>query len=83
MRIKTLWITREGSSDEPELLVAWDEFTYDSHPEGFDKECQERLGEIGSEVGERRFVDLDIDETALLKLFRTVSLSATIAPPEQ
>jgi hypothetical protein len=69
MRIHTVWATRTYSPDEPELLVAWDEFSIDAHPEGFEEEVTRALGSLGSDLGVHRRIVISVPDRDITTAF--------------
>lgn len=79
MIIHTLWIARRGEST-PELAVAWDEYTLDSNPDGFGEDCQRAIKSYGSDLDEKRYLDIDVNEDRIMAAFNTPMLSGQVVP---
>lgn len=79
MRIHTVWAVRTYSPDEPELVTAWDEFSVDSNPEGFDADVQKSLASWGSDLGTHRRIDFIIPDKAVFDAFATAEVAAEVA----
>jgi hypothetical protein len=69
MRIYTVWGVRKGAADEPELMVAWDEYCVDSNPEGFDEEVEKAIASWGSDLLATRPITLTIPESLVKNAF--------------
>ena len=77
--IRTLWFWRKGEPD-PELLVAWDDYSVDENPEGFQTECAaayERVRSDDAGAGPRA-ITLSVDATAIEKAFAAPTVNATV-----
>lgn len=68
MRLTCLFITRPYSPDNPELLVAWDEYSIDNNNEGFTEECDKALKAVGDDILNKAYVTVNVDEDAILKI---------------
>lgn len=77
MILHTLWGARKGEST-PELMVAWDEYTVDSYREGFEADCNRAIQSWGSDLQEKRYIDIHINEGKLLDAFADVQMEGTI-----
>jgi len=66
MKIECLFIIRDEHSG-PELLVAWDEYTVDQNPEGYQKECDKELKDLGVEWASHRYIAIDVSDDDLMK----------------
>jgi len=77
--IYTLWIKRYYAMDDPpELLVAWDEYSVDENPIGFDSECDKALASVGSDLGERRYIKIQVSRPAIEASFAVPEIRATV-----
>lgn len=75
--VKTVWFWRKGE-DSPELLVAWDDFTVDNNPDGFEEAIKRAYAEVESEdngSGIRR-VNLNFDFDPIERAFWPVDVEA-------
>lgn len=70
MIVKTLWATRR-LSPTPELLEAWDEYSVDSNPEGWEAAKQEALESLGTDLHEYRVLDVFLGDDWIARAFRT------------
>ena len=71
--VRSLWITRKSIDSgfhPPELLTAWDEWTIDENPDGWQDECKRCLDAVGSDLSSHRYIDLYIDEHELSAPFK-------------
>jgi hypothetical protein len=75
--IYTLWIMRRGEP-EPELMEAWDEFSFDANPDGFKRACQEALLSVASDVTDYRYIDLNVNAAELTRQFGRPKLDVTV-----
>lgn len=76
MIIKSLFITRKGA-DTPELIEAWDEYTIDGYPEGFDEACDKALASIGSDLVQWRIIDIEVPYNAVEAAFQPVKIGVS------
>jgi hypothetical protein len=78
MIIHTLWAARKGEST-PELLVAWDEYTLDnSWSGGFDEECDKAIKAMGSDLDEKRYIDIHVSEHRIMEAFNAFYVPGAI-----
>jgi len=67
MKIECLFIVRNEQSG-PELLTAWDEFSVDENPEGYQKECDKALKSLeDDERRSHRYIEIDVSDDDLMK----------------
>ena len=78
MRIHTVWAVRESSPDEPELVTAWDEFSVDANPEGFDADVKEGLESWGTDLETHRYIDLIVPDKAIFDAFKRIEVQAEV-----
>jgi hypothetical protein len=71
VKIHTVWATRKGSEDVPELLTAWDEYCKEEFPEGFKKDWESALAVLGSDLHAFRHIDIEVDFEAVARVFET------------
>lgn len=70
MKIICLFITRSYEPDNPELLVAWDEYSIDNNLKGFDEECDKALKAVGNDILNKAYVTVKVDEDSIMKILR-------------
>lgn len=58
MIIETLWIKRKYGNTPPELVAAWDEFSIDENPQGWQDACTKALDSIGDDLAEHRYIQI-------------------------
>lgn len=63
MKIYAMFGVRDGAGQNPELVDAWDEYTRDENPEGYD-EAREKWAE-GSSLAAFAVVTFEVDEQAV------------------
>ena len=76
MILKCLFIIRKSDahcSPPPELLVAWDEFTIEENPEGFERAWKRELQACQPDVESFRLVDVEVSADKIRELL--------LAPP--
>jgi hypothetical protein len=81
MIIETFWGWRKGE-DSPELLVAWDEYTVDGYPEGYEAAVEEALKGAGDEMVEVRRIQLSVNYTQITSQFEVPTLHAKVVKEE-
>lgn len=79
MIIHTLWIARKGEST-PELAVAWDYYTRDNWPEGFGEACDKAIESYGSDLDEKRYIDINVNEDLIMAAFNTSMIPGKVVP---
>lgn len=77
MRISTVWAVRKHSPDEPELVVAWDEFCIDANPEGFDEDVKRALESMGSDLLTHRVIVLRANYPDIVEAFQPPEIEVT------
>lgn len=55
MILHTLWGTRKGEAD-PELMVAWDEYSVDGNRQGFAEDCERAIKSWGDDLATHRYI---------------------------
>jgi hypothetical protein len=78
MQIYTVWATRVQDPDEPELVTAWDEYSVDNNPEGFDKDVEESLASWGDDLDQHRRIVITVPDKPILDAFRSVMVEGTV-----
>lgn len=58
--IYTVWATRKHDEGAPELLVAWDEFSVDNHPDGFERVIVAATDAMGEDLNEVRRITIRV-----------------------
>ena len=74
MNIRTMWGQRLVSHPGefgPELMVAWDEYCVDENWDGWNEACQAETKAWGSDLIERRFIDIYVPDSAPSPASRT------------
>lgn len=82
MIISSLWITRKGPEDTPELLAAWDEYSIEENWSGWVAACEQAMTGVGDDAAEKRFVNISVDDAALRRLFGDWTLTSKISEGE-
>lgn len=75
--VRTLWITRksiDGGFHSPELLEAWDDWSIDEYPEGWQEACKKSLDSVGHDLASHRYIDIRINEDELDEAFHPVEI---------
>lgn len=79
IRIHTLWGMRKGFEDEfPELMVAWDEYAVDNHPEGFAAEKQEAIDSWEDDLAAQRDIVLEVSLDQIDGAFKAPTVAAGV-----
>lgn len=78
MRLMTMWGERRDFKT-PELMVAWDYYTWDNWAEGFDEECEKARKSWGDDLVQWRIIELDVSEEAIRKAFEAAVIPVTPA----
>ena len=76
MIVKSLWIRRKYDPSVPELLTAWDEYSIEENPDGFEADVEQALDKIGSDLMSYRVIDLVVYTPAILNAFEPVQVAA-------
>jgi hypothetical protein len=79
MRIHTVWGQRVGTENEPELMVAWDEFSVDANPEGFREDVEKALQSWGSDLETHRYIDIRLPDKVINEAFWAPVVEAEVA----
>lgn len=64
MKISILFGQRKETYDweyGPEVLVAWDEYSIDENPDGFEKECDKAKYKYEAEMAAMRVIEIEVD----------------------
>lgn len=79
--IYTVWATRnEGiESQVPELLVAWDEFSVDDNPDGFERIITAATDAMGKDLNEIRRITIRVPLDTIEAAFRSTVIHGEIA----
>lgn len=81
MIIKCLFITRKSEPNNmPELILAWDEYTMEGNPGGFERECRHQLSGWEDEIEAKRIVNIEIEDDIIEGLFTVPVIEATVLP---
>ncbi len=78
--IRSLWITRKSIDSgfhPPELVEAWDEWSIDENPDGWQEACKRALDAVGSDLSSHRYIDLRVSGDALDSAFQPVEVEIT------
>ena len=67
-----------GFPDEIELMVAWDEYCVDGNGDGFEEACKEEKKSWGSDLGETRMIEIEVDESAIQERFKASTLKGEV-----
>lgn len=79
--IRTLWITRksiDAGFHPPELIAAWDEWSIDENPSGWQDACKEALESLGSDLAAHRYIDIKLDDETLDRAFWPVEINGEV-----
>lgn len=75
--VQTAWGWRDGETS-PELLVAWDFFSFEQNEDGFREEVTQKFAENAIRVETLRIVRLRIDGDAIRTLYEHAEVPATV-----
>lgn len=78
MKIYTVWAVRKSSPDEPELVTAWDEYSVDAYPEGYDEDVKKGLESWGDDLLTHREIILRASYPAILQKFQSAEVDAEV-----
>lgn len=80
--VKTAWFWRK-SEDGPELIVAWDEFTYDGWPSGFDEAVQKEFDAMKQDDSGYgvRIIDIAVPLDDVIAAFIPPQLQGEVVDP--
>lgn len=78
MQLFTVWGIRNSEPDEPELMVAWDEFSVDANPKGFDSEVKKAIESWGSDLRAHRYITVNIPDKAVFDAFVQDEVEGTV-----
>lgn len=80
MIVKTLWGVRKYyENGPPELMEAWDEYTIDNWPEGWEAAREKAIKSWGDELAAWRIVDLVVCADLVKAEFLTSKIQAVLA----
>lgn len=77
--VRSLWITRksiDAGFHPPELVEAWDEWSIDENPEGWQEACKRALDAVGSDLSAHRYIDIRVSGDALASTFEPAEVEA-------
>ena len=77
MNVKTMWGLRKGER-YPELMEAWDYYSMDSNPGGFEEACKKSRKEMGDDLLEFRIIDLGVSMDSIDAAFATTTVAAEV-----
>lgn len=66
------------NEDNPELMVAWDEFCIDLNPKGFETACESAVSAMGTDLIDTRIVNIQINMEDIRELFATANIQGKI-----
>lgn len=66
MKLRCLFILRHGENN-PELLLAWDEYSIDGHESGFKQDCEDALKQL-DDVRASSIIDVNVHEQTVMGL---------------
>jgi len=75
--IKTLWFLEDTENAVPELLCAWDEYSIDENPQGYEDDMKAAHGCRGN-GGEYRYIELKVDNNKILGAFKPAKVKADV-----
>lgn len=76
MLVQTLWFLEDSENAVPELLCAWDAYSIDENPTGFEEDMNRAHGSRG-DAGEYRRIELSVNEDDIMESFRAQTVEAT------
>lgn len=71
MKVHILFGQRKESYEgehAPEVLAAWDEYSVEENPEGFDQDVALCLKEVGDSMAATRVIKIDVDQARIRAL---------------
>lgn len=83
MRIRATFINRSYDPTHIELVHAWDEFSIDDNPEGYEADLAEDLATYQPDVLKVVTVDIAIPYSALDKLFQIPVIQGGLVAVEE
>ena len=85
IRIHTLWGHRVDTYPgefAPELMVAWDEWTYEDNVHGFNEACKKEIAAWGEDLVAHRHIILTVKRELIERQFMITEVTAEIAEGE-
>lgn len=77
--IHTLWGLRKGfGGDSPEMMTAWDEFSIEGNPEGWDDARAQAIESWGDELEAHRVVIVTIDHDQVAAAFEEPKIAGSV-----
>lgn len=78
MEIYTVWGVRKVSPEEPELVTAWDEYSVDNNPEGYDEDVRRGLASWGDDLLTFRAIRISIPDSAVQAAFGSTMIEGSV-----
>ena len=75
--IETLWFLENTENSVPELLCAWDEYSINENPQGYEEDMKVAHGSRGND-GEYRYIELKIDNSKIMRAFKPAKVNADV-----
>ena len=79
MKLHTIWVSHDGSWDGAWLKSAWDEYSIEENPEGFDAAVKEAAD--GNHT--HRVIVVDASDAALEEAWRGPVVGGSVVPQEE
>lgn len=79
MILHCLFICRKGQESNPELLLAWDEYSVDENVEGFEQARTEALKSCQSEIAVTSMVYVEVPDQELLDAIHPATLKGKVS----
>lgn len=79
MRIYSVWGVRKYFPNEPELMLAWDEFSVDSNPEGYEAAVKQAIESWGDDLLAHRVIEIEVFDLAVLQAFKPAKIKGGVS----
>ena len=79
MNIEALFGLRKGfENDYAELMVAWDEYSIESNPDGWDDQCAAAMASWGDDLAQHRIITITVDDGSISALFGPAQVTGIV-----
>jgi len=75
--VKTLWFLEKVENSVPELLCAWDQYSIDENPQGYEEDMKKAHGSRG-DAGDYRYIELKVDNSKIMSTFSPAKIKADV-----
>jgi len=76
MIIHTFWVLHDGET--PECIVAWDEYSIEVNPEGWERDKKNVLNSYGMKTEDAREIRIKVDDYDILAAFRNEPITGEV-----